>query len=420
MASPSDPIILVGGGLASARAIEGIREEGDDRPIVLVGKEDVLPYDRPPLSKKVLLGDAPVPSSELHDEAWYAAHAAEPVLGTAVRRLDVVAQRVTLDNGRDLPWSALLLATGSSPRQLDLPGSTLDHVLTLRTAANAAELQSRLATGEPAAIIGAGWIGLEVAAAAREHGCTVTVIEPQATPLSGVLGPEVGRLIQRVHEDHGVTFHLGTSATEVLGDDHGAVRGIRLEDGTVVTATTVVVGIGITPDVQLAEEAGLLLDNGISCDERLRTSGPQVWAAGDVASWCHPRIGHRLRVDHWTNAFHSGYLAGRGIAGADVVHDRFPVFFSDQYDLGLEYVGHVPRGTSTDVVLRGDPASGAWLAFWLDGDRLLAGMHVNTWGAVDEITPLLGARGLDRERLADPGIPLAEVAERSAVHHEAQ
>lgn len=409
--SPSSaaPFVLVGGGLAATRAIEGLRAEGRDEKIVLVGREQALPYDRPPLSKAVLIGSEQSSSTTLHDEAWFADRGVELMLGYQVTRLDLGHRRVHLGEGSALSYSGLLLATGSTPRRLDLPGAALDGVLTLRSDLDAGALFERLATGEPVVIVGGGWIGLEVAAAARSHGCPTTVIEPQATPLFGVLGPEIGGLLQRVHESHGVVFRLGGQVQSITGDSSRRVTGVVV-DGQTLPASTVVVGIGITPNVQLAAEAGLAVSDGIVCDSHLRTSVDHVLAAGDVANWYNPTLDLRLRVDHWTNANVGGKVAGRSLAGADVAHDSLPVFFSDQYDLGLEYVGWVPRGVHAHVVLRGDPESGSYQAFWLDGTKPLAAMHVNQFGSLDDLTQVVHMQSVDATRLADADVPLAAAA----------
>lgn len=403
--------VLVGGGIAAARAIEGLRAEGRDEPIILIGREPVLPYDRPPLSKAVLAGAEASDSTTLHDESWYVGNGVELVLGTDVTALDLANRRVEVAGGSTIDYRGLLLATGSTPRRLDLPGADLTGVVTLRTDEDAAQLHTRLSMGEPVVIVGGGWIGLEVAAAARGHGCPVTVIEPQTTVLAGALGTVIGDLMRDVHEAHGVEFRFVDQAERLVDDGTDSVAAVVTASGATLPARTVVVGIGITPNVDLAADAGLAIENGIRCNASLRTSAPDVFAAGDVASWEHPVVGTRIRVDHWTNASVGGQVAGRVMAGASAVHDSWPIFFSDQYDLGLEYVGHVPRGTSVDVVLRGDPRSGEYLAFWLSGDRLLAGMHVNTWGALDQITPLLGMPSVDRAVLADADTAL-EAARR--------
>jgi len=400
--------VIVGGGVAGARAVEGIRESGADGEILLVSAEEQLPYQKPPLSKGTLAGDDPLDSAILHPQEWYDDRAVTLRLGTRVESLDAAGHTVALADGTTLGYRRLLLATGSSARRLDVPGADLVNVLSLRSMDESAELRARLVAGSNVVLVGAGWIGLEVAAAARAHGCEVTVIEPQPTPLYGVLGPELGSWFTRLHESHGVRFRFEDGIAELTGD--GAVSGVRTTSGEFLDADTVVVGVGIAPNVELAEGAGLEVDNGILCDAALHTSDPDIFAAGDVANWFNPTLEARIRVDHWANANDGGYAAGQSMAGADVSYDKVPFFFSDQYDAGLEYAGHVPRGTETEVVFRGDPESGQFMAFWLADKRVLAGMHVNVWDTIGDVTELIKAKvEVDTHRLSDPGIPLGEL-----------
>lgn len=405
--------LIIGGGTATARAVEGIREVDADGPIAVVTAEDHLPYDRPPLSKGILLGaDSPMAALP-HDEAWYRERHVDLRLGDPVVSIDPDARTATLVSGEQVEWERLLLATGSSVRQLDVPGADLPGVFSLRTLENSLALLERFKEGGRVAIVGAGWIGLEVAAAARSHGCSVVVIEPQQVPLLGVMGERIGTWFADLHRAHGVDFRFGAGVASIDGKD--AATGVTLTDGTRLRASTIVVGVGIRPNTTLAEAAGLTIDNGIVTDEGLRTSRPGIWAAGDVANWRNRALDRQVRVEHWANAYDGGLAAGRSMAGAEVVYDPQPFFYSDQYDAGLEYTGYVPRGTETEVVLRGDPEAGAFMAFWTvpeaDGVRVLAGMHVNTWDTIDAILGLIHATDpIDPARLADPDVPLAEVA----------
>ncbi|HET7399841.1 MAG TPA: FAD-dependent oxidoreductase [Intrasporangium sp.] len=401
--------VIVGGGLAASRAADGIRDSDSEARIVIVSEEERLPYERPPLSKAVLVGDKPEDSALTHPAEWYAEHDVELRLGTAATALDVAGRTLTLADGSALAWDRLLLATGSTVRRLDVPGGDLLDVLYLRSMPDSAALRSRLVAGSNVVLIGAGWIGLEVAAAARTRGCEVTIVEPQAAPLLGVVGEQVGRWFADLHAAHGVALRLGDSVERLEGD--GVVRSVVTGTGEVLPADTVVVGIGIVPNTRLAAEAGLEIDNGVVCDERLRTSADGVFAAGDVASWFNPTYGERMRVEHWANALNGGFAAGQSMAGEEVSYGPVPYFFSDQYDVGLEYAGHVPRGTATDVVLRGSPETNEFQAFWLDdGDRVLAGMHVNMWDSIDDLKELARSRtAVDRARLGDAGVPLGEV-----------
>ena len=404
----SDDLVIVGGGVAAARAVEGIRDAGSSAPITLISAEEYLPYERPPLSKGTLAGDDPLESAILHPEAWYAEQGVSLRLGTEAASIDPAGHTLTLADGSTLPYRRLLLATGSTARRLDVPGADLANVLTLRSMEESAELHARLVAGSDVVLVGAGWIGLEVAAAARTHGCNVTVIEPQPTPLFGVLGPEVGGWFARLHASHGVDFRFGGGVVELAGD--GAVSTVVTKDGERIEADTVVVGVGISPNVDLAVDAGLDVDNGILCDAALRTSAEDVFAAGDVANWLNPTLGERIRVEHWANANDGGYAAGRSMAGAEVSYGPVPFFFSDQYDVGLEYAGNVSRDVDTEVLLRGDPDSNEFMAFWLAGRRVLAGMHVNVWDTIDHVQGLIrSGTEIDPEKLADPNVELSSL-----------
>jgi 3-phenylpropionate/trans-cinnamate dioxygenase ferredoxin reductase subunit len=407
-------IVIVGASLAGATAAETLRSEGFTGELVLIGSENELPYERPPLSKGVLLGkDEPV-SAQLHDQQWYDDHSIDLRLGTTATALDTAAKTVTTDDGRTTPYDELLIATGSRVRRLDVPGGDLPGIHYLRTAADSQALTDAYASKPRVVVVGAGWIGLESASAARERGCEVTVIEPQSTALASVLGEQVGELFAELHRRHGVRLLFGTGVEGFEGT--GKVTGVRTSSGEVVPAELVVVGVGVQPNTELAAEAGIEVapredGSGIVTGPDLKTSAPGVFAAGDVVRWDHPLLGRSVRVEHWSNAKDSGAAAAKAMLGQDVAHDAIPFFFTDQYDLGMEYAGDVPRGTSYQVVLRGDPASGAYLAFWLDDDRhVLAGMHVNTWGAIDGIQDLIrSGRTVDADKLADPSVELGEV-----------
>jgi len=404
--------LIVGGGLAAARAVEGIRELDGTGPVTVVAAEPHLPYERPPLSKGVLLESDGPEVAVPHDAAWYDEHHVVVRTGERVTAIDADAHTATLADGDELGWDRLLLATGSVVRTLPVPGADLPGVHYLRTMDDSLALLERIRAAGHVAVIGAGWIGLEVAAAARDHGCTVTIIDPQPAPLLAVMGERVGSWFADLHRAHGVALRLGTGVERINGED--TVTGVVTSDGETIAADTVVIGVGIRPDTGLAEAAGAAVDNGVVTDESLRTTLPGVWAAGDVANWKSTLLGTHLRVEHWANANDSGFEAGRSMAGADVTYDPVPFFYSDQYDAGLEYAGYVPRDTEVDVVLRGDPGSGAFMAFWVvpdgDGVRVLAGMHVNTWDTIDAVQSLIrSGASLDPARLGDPEVPLADL-----------
>jgi 3-phenylpropionate/trans-cinnamate dioxygenase ferredoxin reductase component len=403
--------VIVGASLAGARAAEAIRDAGVDGRVVLVGEETERPYERPPLSKGYLIGKDEREKIYVHPEGWYAGHDVQLRLGTQVTGLDRGHGEVELAGGERLGYDRLLLATGASPRRLDVPGGDLDGIHYLRRAEDSDVLREAFGAGGRLVVVGAGWIGLEVAAAAREHGVEVTVIEPQPTPLHAVLGPEVGRLFGRLHRAHGVDLRTGTGVEGFEGSG-GRVTGVVTSGGTVVPADRVVVGVGIRPNTQLAEAAGLdLALGGVAVDEMLRSSDPAIWAAGDVASAVNPLYGERVRVEHWANASNQGKAAGRSMAGQGEPYAKLPYFFTDQYDLGMEYHGWVGPEGYDEVVLRGEPESGEWLAFWLAGGRVLAGMTVNVWDQGDAVKAIARDRtAVDRARLADPAVPLTDLA----------
>ncbi|MET8693062.1 FAD-dependent oxidoreductase [Streptomyces bauhiniae] len=417
MVDADQTFVIVGGGLAGAKAAETLRAEGFTGRVILICDELDHPYERPPLSKGHLLGKEERDSVFVHEPAWYARNDIELHLGQTVDAIDRAARTVHLgDDGTLIRYDKLLLVTGAEPRRLDVPGTDLAGVHHLRRLAHAERLKGVLAAlgrdNGHLVIAGAGWIGLEVAAAAREYGAEVTVIEPEPAPLYGALGPELGNLFAELHREHGVRFHFGVRLTEIIGQD-GMVLAARTDDGEEHPAHDVLAAIGAAPRTSLAEAAGLELADpasggGIVVDERLRTSDPDIHAAGDVASF--PLLGGRLRVEHWANALNGGPAAARAMLGQDVTYDRVPYFFSDQYDLGLEYSGWAPPGSYDQVVLRGDAGKREFIAFWVREGRVLAGMNVNVWDVTEHIQRLIrsGAE-VDVEALADPHVPLASL-----------
>jgi 3-phenylpropionate/trans-cinnamate dioxygenase ferredoxin reductase component len=418
-AMPSGPtFVIVGASLGGARAAEALRDEGFDGQIVLIGAEAHHPYERPPLSKGYLQGTEERQSIFVHDDGWYAEHAIDLRLGTAVTAIDRNLRQVALASGETVGYDKLLLTTGAVPVRLPVPGADVNGVLTLRTVDDSERLRETLASASRVAIVGAGWIGLEVAAAARLAGVAVTVIEAAELPLLGVLGREVAQVFLNLHREHDVDVRLSAQVAEILVSADAAT-GVRLTgetaaDGTQISADAVVTGIGVAPATALAEAAGLDVDGGVRTDAALRTSDPVIYAAGDAARAYHPLLGTHLRVEHWSNARHQPVAAARSMLGQDVAYDRLPYFFSDQYDLGMEYSGSVPPGGYDQLVFRGDVGKREFVAFWLSGRRVLAGMNVNIWDVNDQIQELVRAgRPVDPERLADPDIPLAETATAS-------
>jgi NADPH-dependent 2,4-dienoyl-CoA reductase/sulfur reductase-like enzyme len=408
--------VIVGGGLAGAKAAETLRAEGFTGRVILICDERDHPYERPPLSKGYLLGKAERDSVFVHEPSWYARHDIELHLGQTVDAIDRTAKTVRFgEDGTLVQYDTLLLATGAEPRRLDIPGTDLAGVHHLRRLAHAERLKGVLAAlgrdNGHLVIAGAGWIGLEVAAAAREYGAEVTVVEPGPTPLHGVLGPELGNLFAELHREHGVRFRFGARLTEIVGQD-GMVLAARTDTGEEHPAHDVLAAIGAAPRVGLAEAAGLELADrseggGIAVDAQLRTSDPSIYAAGDVVSFPHALFGTRLRVEHWANALNGGPAAARAMLGRDVTYDRVPYFFSDQYDLGMEYSGWAPPGSYDQVLIRGDAGKREFVAFWVKEGRVLAGMNVNVWDVTEPIQKLIGSRAaVDVEALANPQVPL--------------
>jgi 3-phenylpropionate/trans-cinnamate dioxygenase ferredoxin reductase component len=406
--------LIVGGGLAGAIAAQTLREEGFDGKITLLGAESHRPYERPPLSKDYLQGNADRESIFVHPETWYVDHAVDLCPGATVTSLDPASRTVTTATGARLSYDKLLLATGSTPRRLSLPGSDLDGVHYLRSVEDSDRIKAGFARAQRVAIIGAGWIGLETAAAARHAGLNVTLLESSAMPLLRVLGPEAAPIFADLHREHGVDLRCEVAVSEVTGRNE-SVTGLMLSDGSRIDADMVLVGIGITPNTELAAAAGLDVGNGVIVDEHLRSSDPDIYAAGDVANAYNPRLGRRLRVEHWANARRQGATAAKAMLGQDAVDARPSYFFSDQYDLGMEYTGDIGPSGYDRVLFRRHDDSGQVIVFWLQEQRVLAGMNINIWDVASEIERLVqSSRPVNPDDLADPNIPLATLLQRPA------
>jgi NADPH-dependent 2,4-dienoyl-CoA reductase/sulfur reductase-like enzyme len=403
--------VIVGGGLAGAKAAETLRAEGFDGEVVLFCAEPERPYERPPLSKGYLLGKENRDSVFVHSADWYAEHNVDLRTGVTVAMIDPAAHLVTFDGGT-IGYDKLLLTTGASARRVDVPGTGLGNVFYLRTLPESEALRAAFTPQARVVIVGAGWIGLEAAAAARTAGASVTVVEPQPTALYGVLGPELGGKFTDLHRSHGVKFCFETSAAEFLAAGPGSsqVGSVMTTGGEELPADVVVIGIGVAPNEGLARSAGLEVKNGVVTDSGLRTSDPDIYAAGDVASSYHPLLGRYLRMDHWSNALNGGKAAAKSMLGQPVEYNRVPYFYSDQYDLGMECAGLPAPGMYDQVVYRGDSDTLEFIAFWLKDGKLVAGMNVNVWDVSDDIQTLIrSAKPVDPARLADPAVPLLEV-----------
>jgi 3-phenylpropionate/trans-cinnamate dioxygenase ferredoxin reductase component len=401
--------VIIGGGLAGAKAVEALRDSGFDGQITLFAEEQQLPYERPPLSKEYLAGKKSLTDFTVQNSDWYRDHNVDLRLGSRVSSLDRTEHTVALPDGTTVQYEKMLLATGSASRRPPIPGSDARAVHYLRTYDDAVALNAVLTEGSSLAVVGAGWIGLEVAAAARQRRVDVTVVETAKQPLVAALGETVGEVFANLHRDHGVDLRLAAQVAEITTTD-GQATGLNMRDGSTVAADAVLVAVGAKPNVELAEQAGLSMgDGGVLVDASLRTSDPDIYAVGDIAAAEHPLFGCRIRTEHWANALKQPAVAAAGMIGTPGEYAELPYFFTDQYDLGMEYVGHAP--SFERVVFRGDVAGREFVAFWLDGDnRVLAGMNVNVWDVLDDVKALIKSRtAVDPDQLADPQSPLTDL-----------
>jgi len=403
-------LVIVGASLAGAKAAEGARDAGYEGRVVLVGDEPHPPYERPPLSKAVLRGEAEPDSTRVQPLDFYAEHDIELVTDE-VTAVDPAGRRVRLAGGLQLPFDSLVMATGASPRRLDVAGADLDGVHYLRTLDDSLALRAAIRDTARVVVIGAGWIGSEVAASARQMGVDVVLVDPGPAPLRRVVGDEVGEMFVRLHADHGVTLRMGSEVRELRGAGH--VEQVVLADGRIEVADVVVVGVGVVPRTDLAEAAlGIRVDNGIVVDAHLESTVPGIYAAGDVANAWHPHYERYLRVEHWANALNQGFAAGRNAAGRVEPYDRLPYFFSDQYELGLEYVGHASPDAA--LVVRGDLDERAFVAFWHRDGVVTAAMAVNIWDVVDDLKAIVESGSpVDVRRLTSVDVPLTELSRAS-------
>jgi 3-phenylpropionate/trans-cinnamate dioxygenase ferredoxin reductase subunit len=407
--SNSASVVIVGGGLGGVKAAEALRDNDFDGRIVLFAEEEHLPYERPPLSKEFLSGKKVLNDFTVQPSAWYRDHQVDLRLGTTVSSIDRDAHTVVLPDGSAEHYDKLLLATGSRSRRPAIPGSDAVGVHYLRTVDEATALDSALTEGSALAIVGAGWIGLEVAASARERGVAVTVVESAGLPILAALGREAGAVFAKLHRDHGVDLRLN-SAVDAITVSGGAATGLTLGDGSGVIADAVLVAVGAAPNIELADRAGLqIVDGGVLVDSSLRSTDPDIFAVGDIAAAEHPFFGTRIRTEHWANALKQPAVAAKAMLGKQAEYSELPYFFSDQYDLGMEYVGYAPDYAR--VVFRGDVDGREFVAFWLDhADRVLAGMNVNVWDVLENVKTMIRAQApVDRGRLADTDVALSDV-----------
>jgi 3-phenylpropionate/trans-cinnamate dioxygenase ferredoxin reductase subunit len=398
--------VIVGAALAGARAAAELRERGFDGKLILIGAEPGWPYERPPLSKDYLRGESEREKAFVHPEDYYREHEIELRTETEVSALDPAGGTVTLAAGEEISFDKLLLTTGAEPRRIPVAGAELEGIYYLRTMADSEALRERLVNGARVAVVGAGWIGTEVAASARQKGAEVTLIDPLSVPYENILGKEIGAFYRDVHAGQGVNLLLGDGVESFEGD--GRIARVRTTGGRTVECDLAVVGIGVVPRAELANDAGLEVGNGIVVDASLRTSDPKVFAAGDVANAWHPFFEQHIRVEHWANALNQGPAAARAMLGDETGYDRIPYFFSDQYDVGMEYSGHAPNWD--EVVFRGDREGGEFVAFWLKNGRVIAGMNVNVWDVNEQVQALIRSRReVDRAALASSDVSLEEL-----------
>ena len=408
--SQNEKFVIVGAGLAGASAAETLRTEGFDGSIDLIGAESYRPYIRPPLSKEYLSGKDELEKAFVHPEDWYAKNNVNLRTATTASSIDKAAHTVTLSDGESIHYDKLLLATGSTPRRLPLPGTDLTGVYYLRTLDDSKALHSLLeAGGKRLVLIGSGWIGMEVPATAKTLGNDVTILERDPIPLAMALGDDLGQMFASVHAKQGVVLRMSLTVASIVGAE-GRVTGVRIDGGEVVPADLVLVGIGAIPNVELAKAAGLEVDNGIVTDQSLRTSDPDIFAAGDVANAYHPVAKMQLRSEHWANALKGGPVAAKAMLGQSVSFDDIPYFYTDQFDIGMEYSGFGPMTKGAQLVYRGDPEGHEFIVFWLAGGKVVAGMNVNVWDVNEDVQGII-RRGntVDPAKLADESVPLGSL-----------
>lgn len=409
MVAPQEPMVIIGASLAGAKAAEALRKEGFDGRIILIGQEPERPYERPDLSKGYLTGASGKDTLYVHPQRWYTDNAVELRLSTRVTGIDPQNRHIYMDHAEPVTYDKLLIATGASPRLLPIPGADPHREYYLRRIEDSQQLRFIFQSAKRVAVIGGGWIGLEVAAAARAAGAAVTVLERAELPLLRVLGREMAQVFANLHRDHGVDLRCGVQVEEVTGQGRN-VTGVRLADGTEIEADVVVAGIGATPNTDLAVAAGLAVEDGVLVNEHLQSSDPHIFAAGDVANAHHPVLGRHLRVGHWANAMYQPAVAAKSMLGIEAVYGRLPYFFTDQYDLGMEYYGYVEPNGYDEVVIRGDVGKREFLAFWLKNGVILAGMNVNVWGVTEQIHALVASgTPINAVKLANTGVTLSDV-----------
>ncbi len=402
--------IIVGGGLAGVSAAEELRKQGFTGTIQLIGKEAHAPYIRPPLSKGYLNGSDGLDAVYVHPKEWYAQNNIELQTGTNVYGVNAATHEITVSEGAPLRYDKLLITTGSSARILTIDGAELDGVHYLRTLDDSNSLNKELSGGgRKLVLIGSGWIGMEVGATARTLGNDVTILEQVPIPLAGAIGDELGTMFHDLHKEHGVDMRMSVAVDKIVGS-HGKVTGVQLKTGEVIPADLVLIGVGAVPNVALADDAGIITENGIVVDQAMQSSDPDIFAAGDVANAFHPLANMRLRSEHWANALNEGAAAARGMLGQNESFEDIPYFYTDQYDVGMEYSGYGPMTKDAKVIYRGDRAKREFIAFWIKDQRVVAGMNVNVWDVNDQVQRIIRAgKVVDEARLVDESVPLKDI-----------
>ena len=400
-------VVIVGAGLAGAKVAESLRGWGFDGQVLLVGEEAHRPYERPALSKSYLRGRSGFEGTAVHREDFYATHDVELLVSTRVDSIDIASRTARLVRGGALGWDHLVLTSGGRPRRIGVPGANLDGVFYLRTLEDADAIRTAAGRGRRVVVVGAGWIGTEVAASLQRTGSEVALAYRSAVPFERTLGAEIGSVVASLHASYGVELYPHSSPIAFKGSGH--VEAVELQDGTLIEADLVVVGVGVDPASELAEAAGIAIDDGVVTDSRLRTTAPGVFAAGDVAAIAHPRFGERVRSWHWWSALTQPPTIAANIVGVPAVYDWLPTFTSKQYDLMLEHTGYPPPEAS--ILFRGDPAEGRFVAFWIHDGKVVAGLTAGIAGLAHHIRALVTAdRPVDPALLADPDVDLAAVS----------
>jgi 3-phenylpropionate/trans-cinnamate dioxygenase ferredoxin reductase subunit len=407
MSRAGSPIVIVGANLTGGAAATTLRSEGFDGRVVLIGDEPHPPYERPPLSKEYLRGERPAETALLRPEAWYEEHEVELRLGVRAERIDPVAGVVRLEDGGEVPYGRVLVATGGLNRRLSVPGSDLAGIHYLRTIEEADRIREEARPGRRAVVVGAGFIGCEVAASLRQLGVEVEIVEIFDTALQRALGPEVGRVFEGIHRDRGVVFHFGQNVERFLGSQH--VEGAVTDRGRSIACDFVVVGVGIEPNVDVVEGSGVTTADGIVVDELCRTSVEGIYAAGDVADHWHPLFGRRMRVEHWDNALKQGAAAARSMIGNEDPFDDPHWFWSDQYDHNLQSIGLLSEWD--ELVIRGSLEERNFVAFSLKDGLLQGAVGLDRGKDVRRCRALIAARRpLDPVVLKDEDVDLKRLA----------